>query len=229
MGNFSYQSQWNIVIIEFDWDKKGPYICNYGQTIDKKVLTCNYGQTISIFLILRIDLKWPKIFEQLWLNWIFTHKIKYEFIGGIVLLLEVLLSLITNICLVVLGHKLSIYMLNSFLKFQVNQALIDLINASEKKISPQDWTNLPQTSSGKHTTNKIVSLFSMLCVGNNMRWSFLFWVFYEDKLVLNPVICSWIWKPKSSRQTYDNNLKELKSALKLFPGTKIISRQLLVS
>ncbi|KAH9780036.1 AB hydrolase-1 domain-containing protein [Citrus sinensis] len=30
----------------------------------------------------------------------------------------------------------------------VNQALIDLIKASEKKISPQDWTNLPQTSSG---------------------------------------------------------------------------------
>ncbi|KDO54201.1 hypothetical protein CISIN_1g0155502mg, partial [Citrus sinensis] len=31
---------------------------------------------------------------------------------------------------------------------EVNQALIDLIKASEKKISPQDWTNLPQTSSG---------------------------------------------------------------------------------
>ncbi|KDO54202.1 hypothetical protein CISIN_1g0155502mg, partial [Citrus sinensis] len=30
---------------------------------------------------------------------------------------------------------------------EVNQALIDLIKASEKKISPQDWTNLPQTSS----------------------------------------------------------------------------------
>ncbi|KAL9432815.1 hypothetical protein AB3S75_027767 [Citrus x aurantiifolia] len=31
---------------------------------------------------------------------------------------------------------------------EVNQALIDLIKASEKKISPQDWTNLPETSSG---------------------------------------------------------------------------------
>ncbi|KAK9199505.1 hypothetical protein WN944_014696 [Citrus x changshan-huyou] len=31
---------------------------------------------------------------------------------------------------------------------EVNQTLIDLIKASEKKISPQDWTNLPQTSSG---------------------------------------------------------------------------------
>ncbi|ESR54348.1 hypothetical protein CICLE_v10023844mg [Citrus x clementina] len=31
---------------------------------------------------------------------------------------------------------------------EVNQTLIDLIKASEKKISPQDLTNLPQTSSG---------------------------------------------------------------------------------
>ncbi|KAA8540056.1 hypothetical protein F0562_026748 [Nyssa sinensis] len=31
---------------------------------------------------------------------------------------------------------------------EVNQALIELINASEKKISPHDWTNLPKQSSG---------------------------------------------------------------------------------
>lgn len=30
---------------------------------------------------------------------------------------------------------------------EVNQALIDLINASESKISPHDWTNLPEKSS----------------------------------------------------------------------------------
>lgn len=34
--------------------------------------------------------------------------------------------------------------------FQVNQALLKLIRASEMKISPEDWTNLPEQSSGKH-------------------------------------------------------------------------------
>ncbi|KAK9204590.1 hypothetical protein WN943_014852 [Citrus x changshan-huyou] len=67
------------------------------------------------------------------------------------------------------SHERTEETLNSFLKFQVNQTLIDLIKASEKKISPQDWTNLPQTSSGKHATIEIVFLFSMLCVGNNVR------------------------------------------------------------
>lgn len=34
--------------------------------------------------------------------------------------------------------------------FQVNQALLELIRASEMKISPEDWTNLPEQSSGKY-------------------------------------------------------------------------------
>ncbi|GLU12038.1 hypothetical protein SLE2022_287470 [Rubroshorea leprosula] len=35
---------------------------------------------------------------------------------------------------------------------EVNQALLDLIKASEKKINPQDWTNFPKRSSESMTT-----------------------------------------------------------------------------
>ncbi|PKI76388.1 uncharacterized protein LOC116196033 [Punica granatum] len=39
---------------------------------------------------------------------------------------------------------------------EVNQALLELIRASEMKISPQDWTNLPEKSSGWISTALLV-------------------------------------------------------------------------
>ena len=34
-------------------------------------------------------------------------------------------------------------------EYQVNKALMELIKATEAQIEPHDWTNLPETSSGK--------------------------------------------------------------------------------
>ncbi|GKV25583.1 hypothetical protein SLEP1_g34996 [Rubroshorea leprosula] len=45
---------------------------------------------------------------------------------------------------------------------EVNQALLDLIKASEKKINPQDWTNFLKRSSGKYSTTTLKSFPSKL-------------------------------------------------------------------
>lgn len=45
-----------------------------------------------------------------------------------------------------------------FFKFQVNQALCDLISASEKKMNPHVWTNFPKESSRKYPHSVRVSV-----------------------------------------------------------------------
>ena len=40
------------------------------------------------------------------------------------------------------------------LKFQVNQAILELIKASEVSINPNEWINLPKKKSGQYSTLK---------------------------------------------------------------------------
>jgi hypothetical protein len=45
-----------------------------------------------------------------------------------------------------------------FFFFQVNQALCDLISASDKKMNPHVWTNFPKESSRKYPHSVRVSV-----------------------------------------------------------------------
>lgn len=53
-------------------------------------------------------------------------------------------------------------------KFQVNQALRELIKASETKISPHDWTNLPEKSSSKYID---IYIFEVLMAREFAEWA----------------------------------------------------------
>lgn len=41
---------------------------------------------------------------------------------------------------------------------QVNASLLELIEASNKKITPCDWTNLPMENHGKYYTHSFLAL-----------------------------------------------------------------------
>lgn len=41
---------------------------------------------------------------------------------------------------------------------QVNASLLELIEASNKKITPCDWTNLPMENPGKYYTHSFLAL-----------------------------------------------------------------------
>jgi len=44
---------------------------------------------------------------------------------------------------------------------QVNQALFDLIKASEVNMNPHDWTNLPKKQSCKYSALKVIDFIAL--------------------------------------------------------------------